>query len=86
MRIFIHEKVSVRQKDSHPSLNPPKVLCLKWFVDVMDVSDPSLIPHISLTQLSHCALFVVNMYAKKRLCGADMSDMGVLCEWYVRGM
>ena len=85
MRIFIREKVSVRQKDPHPSLNPPKVLCLKVFWNVRDVSNPSLVPHISLTQLSHSAL-LSRICMQKRLCGADMSDMGVLCEWYVRGM
>ena len=63
MCIFIHEKVSVRQKDPHPSQNPPKILCLKVFWNVRDVSNPSLIPHLSLTQLSHRALFVVNIYA-----------------------
>ena len=84
MRILIHKKESVSQKDPHPSQNPPKVLCLKAFWNVRDISDPSLIPHISLTQLSHGALSIVNMYAKKRLCGADMSDMGVVCERNVR--
>ena len=60
MRILIHEKESVSQKDSHPSPNPQKDLYLKVFWNVRDVSNPSLIPHISLTHLSlspHMALF-----------------------------
>ena len=62
------------QKDSHPSPNPQKALCLKVFWNVRDVSNPSLIPHLSLTQLSHGALHEMNMYAKTAV-GADMSDM-----------
>lgn len=78
---------SVRQKDSHPSPNPPKVLCLKLFWDVRDISDPSLIPHLSLTQLSHSALFVVNMYAITAVwCWYEWygSVMWVVCERNVR--
>ena len=87
MCIFIHKKVSVRQKDPHPSQNPTKTLCLKVFWNVMDVSNPSLIPHLSLTQLSHGALFVVNMYAITAVwCWYEWygSVMWVLCERNVR--
>ena len=89
MRILIHKKVSVRQKDPHPAQNPPKILCLKVFWNVRDVSNPSLIPHLPLTQLSHGALFVVNMYAITAVwCWYEWygSVMGVLCECYVREM
>ena len=86
--IFIHKKKEiVRQKDSHPSPNSQKALCLKWFWDVRDVSNPSLIPHLSLTQLSHGALFVVNMYAITAVwCWYEWygSVMWVVCERNVR--
>ena len=46
---------------------------------------PSLTPHSTLTWRSFRREYVCKK-KKKRLCGADMSDMGVLCEWNVRGM